>query len=1253
MKTKLLTGLIILLPFLLFSQKEWNNWYFGATAAMTFNSGSPIPLPPSPMIENPGSMSASVSDSAGHILFYSNGQNVYDSTNNVMSGGSGLLGGQGSSQAVFAVQNLTNKNQYFLFTVGSKPGIIGSIVGLHYSVIDMTLNGGLGAIVGGQKNIAVTSGDSATQQLTAIRHSNNKYIWVVVLNHGHTSNYQAYLIDSSGFHSTPVSSHSHISDLIRSNHISSNLRISPDGKNLVCTDSISQVCYFNPTTGVVTPRFFFHAFYVVPPSNDPAGGKEFSINSHYLYITGIGGNDSLVQYDMNSPDSLSFVQSKQIIAGYISVNMQMAPDWKIYVTSSSQDTLCTINNPSLGGLGCNYQNDAFFLANDHNGCLPQFLQRYKVYIHDSGVCQYNPVHFTGDIWPPPDSVHWDFGDPSSGSSNFSNLLTPTHTYSSTGNYTIELFVRHNDNRTDTAWKTITILASPQVNLGPNRTICIGDSTTFDAGACNGCTYQWKNDNTDLIVGTNQTYKTGLADSYSVIVTNSSNCSASDTVQLFTTPVPSVTNNPLSESICTGNSTNISLTSSVPGTMFHWTASLTSGNITGFSADSGLIINQILVDNISGPGVVTYHITPKVGSCAGTTVTFPVTVTPGDSVKVSITPSTNNVCAGTTVTFTATPTNPGTTPVYQWKVNTINSGTNSITFTYTPVNGDIVTCVLTSSITACISNNPATSNAITMVVNPNLPISVNVTASQNSVCAGNTVTFTAIPTNGGLSPSYQWKVNSINVGTNSTTYSYIPNNGDIVTCILTSNALCAIGNPATSNAITMTVNPNLAVSISIVASANPFCQGSSVAFTATPVNGGGTPGYQWQINGVNVGINTQNYTYNPLNGDLVTCILSSSIACPFGSPATSNTITMLVNSNLSAGVTTIASSNPFCPGSSVTFTATPINGGTTPTYQWKVNGVNAGTNSHTFTYNPVNGDSIRCVMTSNLSCVTNNPASSSEIIMSGTLAPIVTFTSCFDTITTVNAQFIRLKGGIPLGGTYSGPGVNSLTGIFTPATAGVGTKTITYTYTNATMCSASKSIHIIVQAAPAFTCGNNFTDIRDNKVYPTVQIGSQCWLAANLNYGTIIASTQDQRDNCISEKYCYNDNPANCTSFGGLYQWDELMLYDDTPGDQGFCLPAWHIPTENDWSTLFAAYINNGFAGSPLKYSGYSGFNALLSGARHIDKSWDFQGFATFLWSSSSYGGYKAWAYGMNNVDPSVSIYPASKANGFSIRCVHD
>jgi len=110
------------------------------------------------------------------------------------------------------------------------------------------------------------------------------------------------------------------------------------------------------------------------------------------------------------------------------------------------------------------------------------------------------------------------------------------------------------------------------------------------------------------------------------------CIISDTIHITTTPIPSLTNSPLSKSICSGESTNIPLTANVPGATFHWTATLTSGNITGFSPDSGLIINQVLVNTLATPGIVTYHITPKVGSCSGTTVDFPVTINPGDSVK---------------------------------------------------------------------------------------------------------------------------------------------------------------------------------------------------------------------------------------------------------------------------------------------------------------------------------------------------------------------------------------------------------------------------------------------------------------------------------------------------------------------------------------------------------------------------------------------------------------------------------------------
>jgi len=153
------------------------------------------------------------------------------------------------------------------------------------------------------------------------------------------------------------------------------------------------------------------------------------------------------------------------------------------------------------------------------------------------------------------------------------------------------------------------------------------------------------------------------------------------------------------------------------------------------------------------------------------------------------------------------------------------------FTYTPVNNDQVKVILTSS-AACSTGNPATSNIITMTVNPNLPVSVSVVASANPVCASTPVTFTATPTNGGLTPSYQWKVNGVNAGTNSASFTYTPVNNDQVKVILTSSAACSTGNPATSNIITMTVNASLPVSVSILASANPVCASTPVTFTAT-------------------------------------------------------------------------------------------------------------------------------------------------------------------------------------------------------------------------------------------------------------------------------------------------------------------------------------------------------------------------------------------------------------------------------------
>ncbi|MCX6246086.1 MAG: hypothetical protein NTU98_15435 [Bacteroidetes bacterium] len=266
-------------------------------------------------------------------------------------------------------------------------------------------------------------------------------------------------------------------------------------------------------------------------------------------------------------------------------------------------------------------------------------------------------------------------------------------------------------------------------------------------------------------------------------------------------------------------------------------------------------------------------------------------------------------------------------------------------------------------------------------------------------------------------------------------------------------------------------------------------------------------------------------------------------------------------------------------------------------------------------------------------------------------PAVTYLLCNDPVTTTNAKPFKLKGGEPPGGIYSGAGISA--GVFDPLLAGAGNHTVTYSYSNTWGCASSATQVISVTNPVAFTCNNPLTDVRDNKQYPTVQLGTQCWLAANLDYGNYTASTQMQRDNCTIEKYCFQDNPSNCTSFGGLYQWDEMMQYDETAAVQGFCPPGWHVPTETDWNLLFSLYVNNAFAGGALKSSGASGFNAFLSGSWFNDTHWDFSNFAVNFWSSTKHGPDKAWAHGMNSFDPGVSYYPSARNNAFHLRCVKD
>ncbi|MFY7707233.1 MAG: MopE-related protein [Flavobacteriales bacterium] len=375
------------------------------------------------------------------------------------------------------------------------------------------------------------------------------------------------------------------------------------------------------------------------------------------------------------------------------------------------------------------------------------------------------------------------------------------------------------------------------------------------------------------------------------------------------------------SACAGTT---GLTYSIPAvtgaTTYAWTVP------TGWNITAGGTTNSITVTaGAAGEnGNISVTASNTCGSL-GTSSPFAVTALPNNPVSVSIAADpVSPICAGTEVTFTATPTNPGTTPTYAWTVNGSPAGTNSATFvTSSLTNNSNVQVTLTSNI-SCPTGNPAASNVINFTVNPIVTPSVSIAAApSNNVCAGDLVTFTATPTNGGTTPSYAWTVNGNSVGTNSNTFSSSSLvTGDIVSVEMTSNAICTSTNTALSNNITMTVNALTIPSVTIAANTpSPICAGTSVTFTATPTNGGVVPTYAWFINATPAGTNSATFTTTALvNGDIVSVQMTSNAVCPSPTTATSNSLTYTVtapptwyqdvdNDGYTSGVTQVSCTQP--------------------------------------------------------------------------------------------------------------------------------------------------------------------------------------------------------------------------------------------------------------------------------------------------------------------------------------------------------
>jgi uncharacterized protein (TIGR02145 family) len=234
------------------------------------------------------------------------------------------------------------------------------------------------------------------------------------------------------------------------------------------------------------------------------------------------------------------------------------------------------------------------------------------------------------------------------------------------------------------------------------------------------------------------------------------------------------------------------------------------------------------------------------------------------------------------------------------------------------------------------------------------------------------------------------------------------------------------------------------------------------------------------------------------------------------------------------------------------------------------------------------------------------------------------------------------------------------------------------------CPSSALRHFIFTMAflllvSSFSSGQVFytiTDSRDGKEYKVVHIDDLWWMAENLNVGTRIDILLNQGNNGELEKYCYNDKESNCSIYGGLYQWEELMQYGTVEFNQGICPSGWHVSSDNEWKQLEkflgmsqASVNDTGFRGDKeggmLKSIGTTywvspnseatntyGFSALPGGYRDLTGNNYFEGYAAYFWNAETNLGdpYFRALYYLNG---RVYRKDTSKGFGASVRCIKD
>ena len=360
-----------------FAQHQSRNWFFSGGNAIVFPMsgtslptaiaipapGSQIPIANSnnnPVIEG----SSSISDANGNLLFYTDGEKVWNRINVQMPSGFGLHGypasGSGqhnsSTQQALIVPIPGSIYQYYIFTTPP----VGGVDGLQYTVVDMSLNGGMVDVIAMQKNIQLAN--PVYEKIAAYKRPNGNY-WLVAHENG---NNKFVVYDINGTTTFPVTTYA-VGALNSQYNFYGYLKFSCDGSKLAMAregDNNVEVYNFNVATGAISslgiisitdPNFLLNVY-----------GIEFSPSGRYLYTTSIGTTaynqgsgttDSyLSQFDLQASNVLlSRVNIATDKKDSLFAALQLGPDNRIYVQRNKRSTLTYINNPDLSGLSCGYQ----------------------------------------------------------------------------------------------------------------------------------------------------------------------------------------------------------------------------------------------------------------------------------------------------------------------------------------------------------------------------------------------------------------------------------------------------------------------------------------------------------------------------------------------------------------------------------------------------------------------------------------------------------------------------------------------------------------------------------------------------------------------------------------------------------------------------------------------------------------------------------------------------------------------------------